>query len=208
MRLLIAALVAACISACALGERTAFTAPGTASTRPGLFDPYWASHTGWSTPYAPPINHVAPDPRFGLQTASDTPDWTRPDRDLTPGVARPLSLAEICQTKWGKDHRAVTAAMKRDVFRDYGFTGNGDPRCHGACEIDHLISRELGGADDIENLWPEPYGGPWNAHDKDRIENRLHVEVCAGRLALSAAQAMIRDDWQGAYRTYFGEPAR
>lgn len=208
MRLFLAVLVAACLSACALVERTMFTAPGTGSGRPGLLDPYWASHTGWSSTHMPAASHVSPDPIFGLQTTAAAPDWTRPDLDKTPGVARPLSVAEICQTKWGHDRRAVTEAMKRAVFAAYGFSGNDDPRCQGACEIDHLVSRELGGADDLKNLWPEPYGGVWNAHDKDRIENRLHVEVCAGRLALSDAQAMIRDDWQGAYRTYFGDPAR
>jgi hypothetical protein len=46
------------------------------------------------------------------------------------------------------------------------------------CEIDHLISRELGGADDVKNFWPQPYGThAWNAVLKDRVENRLHKEV-------------------------------
>lgn len=42
-----------------------------------------------------------------------------------------------------------------------------DPRCAPAgkrrCEIDRLISRELGGTDEIKNLWPQAYGtSPWN----------------------------------------------
>jgi hypothetical protein len=46
--------------------------------------------------------------------------------------------------------------MKRKVFKAYGLTGNGDGACvpdgHGRrCEVDHLISRELGGADEIGN---------------------------------------------------------
>jgi hypothetical protein len=57
----------------------------------------------------------------------------------------------------------VTAAMKRKVFARYGLKGNTDRACkrdaHGRrCEIDHSISRELGGADDVDNLWPQPYG--------------------------------------------------
>jgi hypothetical protein len=29
--------------------------------------------------------------------------------------------------------------------------------------IDHLISLELGGANTVDNLWPQPYDGEWNA---------------------------------------------
>ena len=97
--------------------------------------------------------------------------------------------------------------MKRQVFAEYGLTGNSDPFCQPkGCEIDHLISRELGGADDVKNLWPESYVGAWNAHMKDRIENRLHKEVCAGRLSLIAARKGIVQNWMVLYRRYFGEP--
>ena len=99
----------------------------------------------------------------------------------TPGVARSgLTQQKICSTKWGSDERHVTAAMKQQVFAIYGYSGYDDPHCvadaHGkTCEIDHLISRELGGADDVKNLWPQAYGStPWNAHLKDKLENRLH----------------------------------
>jgi hypothetical protein len=131
-----------------------------------------------------------------------------PDHSLTPGVTRPtLTQAAICQIKWGKDARHVTAAMKRQVFAEYGLSGNHDPFCQPkGCEIDHLISRELGGADDVRNLWPESYAGPWNAHMKDRLENRLHKEVCGGRLTLKVAREGIAGDWIALYRQYFGAP--
>lgn len=147
----------------------------------------------------------------GLVLAAELPPV--PDHTLTPGVARTdLTLKQVCATKWGKDERAVTAAMKLQVFQAYGLSGNKDKACipdaHGRrCEIDHLISRELGGADDVKNLWPQSYGSkPWNAVLKDKVENRLHVEVCAGHITLSAAQATIRDDWRVAYKQYFGQP--
>lgn len=144
----------------------------------------------------------------GLARADDTV----PNLALTPGVARAgLTTVKICSTKWGKDVRHVTEAMKREVFAAYGMSGNDDPRCipHGAqrCEIDHLVSRELGGADDVKNLWPQPYGTqPWNALLKDKLENRLHKEMCAGRITLKQAQAMLVNDWRIAYRRYYGEP--
>lgn len=132
-----------------------------------------------------------------------------PDPTLTPGVVRDGETVEtICNTRWGHDVRHVTKAMKQEVFRRYHMSGNLDAACvpdaHGQrCEVDHLISRELGGADAIENLWPQAYGSsPWNAHVKDRLENRLHVLVCSGKLPLDQAQHEIATDWISAYPKY------
>ena len=53
-----------------------------------------------------------------------------PNHMLTPGVARTdLTLKKICTTKWGKDARHVTAAMKRQAFAAYGLSGNKDRDC-------------------------------------------------------------------------------
>lgn len=135
-----------------------------------------------------------------------------PNLALTPGVARTdLTVQVICKKKWGKDARVVTQAMKMQVFKNYGLSGNNDPSCkldaHGRrFEIDHLVSRELGGADDVRNLWPQCYRGTWGASVKDKLENRLHRELCAGRVTLDAAHRMIINDWRVAYRRYYGEP--
>jgi hypothetical protein len=56
-------------------------------------------------------------------------------------------------------------------------------------EIDHVIPRELGGADSVLNLWPQPWP---DAHKKDREENRLHRAVCAGTVTLEDAQEQMR----------------
>jgi hypothetical protein len=37
---------------------------------------------------------------------------------------------------------------------------------------------------------------------KDRLEDRLHELVCAGRLSLPEAQKAIATDWIVAYRRY------
>jgi hypothetical protein len=139
-----------------------------------------------------------------------------PDKRLTPGATHNLSKAEICSTKWGQDERAVTAAMKAEVFANYGLTGNQDSYCtpHGAnasehrrCEVDHLVSRELGGADEVENLWPQRYDPrlQWNATKKDRLENKLNKTVCAGDMKLEDAQRDIADDWIALYKRVFGD---
>jgi hypothetical protein len=51
-----------------------------------------------------------------------------PDQHLTPGTFNPnFSVAAICSTKWGKDARHVTAAIKRRFFQEYGPPGNTTP---------------------------------------------------------------------------------
>jgi hypothetical protein len=63
-------------------------------------------------------------------------------------------------------------------------------------EEDFLISLELGGAPrDPDNLWPEPWFGPWNAHIKDVFETTLKNMVCDGTLGLTVAQHAIATDW-------------
>jgi hypothetical protein len=58
--------------------------------------------------------------------------------------------------------------------------------------IDHLVSLEVGGSNDISNLWPEPSD---EAKRKDAVENNLHGAVCNGSMSLADAQAQIRTWW-------------
>ena len=134
-----------------------------------------------------------------------------PDPTITPGVVVLHSKAAVCGKKWGKDERFVTRKMKDDAYAAYD-TAPGKGVCARkshigkkgqtvteGCEIDHLISRELGGDDAKDNLWPQPYTQHPGAHEKDWLENRLHKEVCAGTITLDEAQKEIRDDWYAAY---------
>ncbi len=131
---------------------------------------------------------------------------TLPDPALTPGVTRNLTLYQVCNTKWGRDARAVTLAMKTQVYAEYHMVRyQGDcALSKRGCEVDHLISRELAGADDVKNLWPQPYGGQCNAINKDRLENKLHQLVCGKAITLQSAQQTIAKNWIDAYRTYIG----
>jgi hypothetical protein len=133
-----------------------------------------------------------------------------PDPEVTPGVLANISEENVCSTKWGKDERHVTS--KKAIFVQYG-TANGKGVCaykthtgtkgqkvKEGCEIDHLISRELGGADDPANLWPQPYTQHPGAHEKDWLENLLHKEVCElHTLTLKEAQDEIKKDWYAAF---------
>lgn len=76
-----------------------------------------------------------------------------------------------------------------------------------AIEIDHIVALELGGSNDIANLFPEHAQTRPGYHTKDRLENRLHRMVCDGRIALAAAQRAIASDWVALYKRVFGAPA-
>ena len=131
-----------------------------------------------------------------------------PDPKLTPGDVLTMAPGEVCHPGYSKRIRKVPDGLKRRVFAEYSIPGNHEGACgvtEEGCEVDHLISLELGGSNDIKNLWPEPYGSSkWNAHVKDRLENELHRRVCAGAMALEDAQAMIAKDWIAAYKAIFG----
>lgn len=119
-----------------------------------------------------------------------------PDLNCTPGVATELTKEQVCSRAWGKDERKVTEQMKRKTYSDYGILSHKP----GEFEIDHLISRELGGADDAQNLWPEAAEPRPGFHEKDHLENFLHHMLCTGLITLPQAQAMISGDWIAVYR--------
>jgi len=56
---------------------------------------------------------------------------------------------------------------------------------------------ELGGANDVHNLWPQPRN---EAHAKDRVEDELHEAVWSARMRLANAQQRIVRDWERAVR--------
>jgi hypothetical protein len=129
-----------------------------------------------------------------------------PDSKLTPGVVNPEATKEkVCVPNYtagvdehGQKVRNVPDSLKKKAFAEYSIDPSSDK-----FEIDHLISLELGGANDIKNLWPQSYTtSPYNAHMKDTLENKLHKMVCTGQITLSKAQKEISSDWISAYNKY------
>jgi hypothetical protein len=123
-----------------------------------------------------------------------------PDRNLTPGATRVVSVSEVCSMSHEEVIKAVPKSLRLRVFAEYGIeNAHADDY-----EVDYLIAPGLGGADDIHNLWPEPYRpGDWNAYAKDALEERLHQLVCARAIDLPTAQREIATDWIAAYKKYF-----
>ncbi len=122
-----------------------------------------------------------------------------PDPKLTPGATLKVSLAKLCVKGYAGDTRNVTESEKNKVYSEYGIMVH--PA--GAFEVDHLISLELGGSNDIKNLWPQTYSGEWNAHVKDKLEDHLHSLVCSGAMSLPDAQKAISSDWIKLYKAVF-----
>lgn len=119
------------------------------------------------------------------------------DPACTPGAIIPTATAQqICVPGYSKSVRSVPAAEKRQVYAEYGIASHQT----GEYEVDHLISLELGGSNDISNLWPEAASPRPGFHEKDAAENYLHAQVCNGSLSLSVAQQEIAGDWSAVYR--------
>jgi hypothetical protein len=123
-----------------------------------------------------------------------------PRMSLTPGAIRIVTRSEVCEAGPSERPRVVPASVRRQVFEEYGMTlAKAD-----AFEVDYLVTPELGGAEDIRNLWPEPYSATiWNARVKDALEERLHEMVCSGQIDLATAQHDLATDWISAYKKYF-----
>lgn len=121
-----------------------------------------------------------------------------PDPRLTPGATLPVTAGQLV-AGYASKVRNVPASEKRKVYAEYGITTHR----RGEYEVDHLISLELGGSNDIRNLWPESYAGTWNAHLKDRLENELHRRVVSGQMPLAEAQRRIAVDWIKLYCEIF-----
>ena len=106
-------------------------------------------------------------------------------RDVSQGDK--VTKAMICASGFTKCTPNVPASTKKKVLDEYGLKGTHTGYCKGneGCEVDHLISLELGGSNDIKNLWPESYDAEtWGAHVKDQLENDLHRMVCKVDMSL------------------------
>jgi hypothetical protein len=129
-----------------------------------------------------------------------------PDRRCSPGAYMSgLTKAVICSSTFRTGPiRNVPESEKHMVEVEYGLA----PKGYGATlEVDHIVSLELGGSNDIANLYPEKAVLPGHQpgfHVKDKLENAAHKAVCAGTITLSVAQHQIAANWELLYKRLFG----
>jgi len=161
-----------------------------------------------------PLNTTVSD--MSLYEPSNDPQVV-PSEDLTPFLPNPaitqaaagdLSHAiltteatVVSKPGYAGSVRHVPGSIKHKVYLEYGILSHKS----GDYEVDHLISLELGGSNDISNLWPQSYHKHWNAHMKDELEFKLHSMVSKGQLDLPTAQKEIALNWIAAYHKYIGD---
>jgi len=118
------------------------------------------------------------------------------DTACSPGAIFPEATKDqICTPGYSKSVRNVPVEEKNQVYAEYGITSHKT----GQYEVDHLISLELGGSNDISNLWPEAAEPRPGFHEKDQVENYLHNQVCSGKISLQEAQQQIAKNWLDIY---------
>jgi hypothetical protein len=140
-------------------------------------------------------------PNWGVQTKTSgcqyVGDGKLPDPACTPGdLMKPLvTKAQICTSGYSSGVRNVPDSEKNAVYAEYGITSH----TTGQYEVDHFVSLELGGSNDISNLFPEPASPKPGFHEKDKVENYLHDQVCSGAMTLQTAQIAIATNWLDVY---------
>lgn len=126
-----------------------------------------------------------------------------PDRRCSPGAYySKLTKAVICSASFRTSSiRNVPQSEKYAVEAEYGMV----QKLYGrTLEIDHIVSLELGGSNDISNLFPERASPAPGYKVKDRLENKLHSLVCSGSMSLQSVRIGISSNWQTLYRKVYG----
>lgn len=136
---------------------------------------------------------------YGVQTKTSncTNNQVLPDFACSPGAVLTTDSKIICVSGYTKTVRNVTEATKKKVFAEYGIPYSQRSNY----EVDHIISLELGGSNDISNLYPESYLIKNGAKTKDIFENYLHKQICNGKMEVAEAQRQISSDWFYYYQT-------
>ncbi len=172
---------------------------------------YFFSGTGNSTPAPSSTNQASTPPTLASGAAAGAPQWGHqtktsgcqvsgpfPDPACTPGDIFPDATKEkICVAGYSSSVRDVPDSEKNDVYAEYGIKSH----TTGQYEVDHFVSLELGGSNDISNLFPEAASPKPGFHEKDKVENYLHDQVCSGAMTLLEAQVKIATNWLDVYNS-------
>lgn len=122
-----------------------------------------------------------------------------PFPDKTPGATSQATAQELCRHHTTVAHSTISPEMTGRIFASYGIE-----RGRESYVIDWLVPEDLGGTNDLANLWPQLTVGPLNHGDKVKLDHQLHKLVCDGKVRLVTAQKALEDDWTAAYERYVG----
>ena len=136
----------------------------------------------------PPANRVDP-------SSAELP--VVPAEALNPDVRQETIQQTICVPGYAASVRpstSYTTGVKAKLLRERAQ----DLSAASSYELDHRVPLALGGHPrNLRNLELQLWDGEAGAKKKDRLERRLQVLVCRGKVALQAAQRLMYFDWQG-----------
>ena len=128
---------------------------------------------------------------FALAAYASAQDALLPNPKLTPGRV----------AKRDKDRGGVTLKMEQKVFARYRLPW----ARRNEFKIDHLIPVELGGADTINNLWPQSLRTkPYGADRKELLTEVLLTRIRASQMTVAQAQEQISRDWIDTFIDHLG----
>jgi hypothetical protein len=121
------------------------------------------------------------------------------DPACTPGAINETVTADLIKSghyRTGCVRNCLSTQSEKGIeYNRYGVKHD-----RATCELDHLVPLELGGADSLDNIWPQcgPFGATGMAvyfKQKDKVEDYLTTMVKTGKMPLREAQAGIAKDW-------------
>lgn len=122
--------------------------------------------------------------------------------EVPSSAIRTQDVNSICNTKTS-GIRNVSETTKKQVYKKAKIAYGDRQLCSKGYEVDHRISLELGGTNDISNLQLQAYcrevelsvsfptGVLYDAHAKDKEENSLHKQICNKEITPAQAQEQI-----------------
>jgi hypothetical protein len=128
-----------------------------------------------------------------------------PDPDCTPGAINPTLPEAVLKDGAFRTscvrNDATTEKEKESTYKSYKIKKPAH-NIHDTqvCELDHLVPLYLGGADTLDNIWPQcgPSGAQLDERffkQKDNVEMMLGLKVRHGEMSLAEAQRKIAEDW-------------
>ena len=196
---IVTVIAAATLTACRTGGQNAGPwSPGPTATGPAVSTAPPSADSQTKRPSAGSLRQVH-DPGEVTGTIPSSCTYRDgghlPDPSCTPGAIDPAVTqanirSTICRSGYTKTVRPPESETERFKF-DQAYPAYG-VRHSTRTELDHLVSLELGGANDASNLWPQR---PPTPNPKDDVENAVHHAVCSGRVTLAAAQQAIASNW-------------
>ena len=114
-----------------------------------------------------------------------------PNPKLTPG--------RVARTE--KERAGITLKLEQKVFARYRLPWERRIQF----KIDRLIPTELGGADTLDNLWPQSVRArPYGTDRKELLTEVLLKKIRDGKLTIEQAQEAISRDWIDAFIDHVG----